>query len=163
MTSNIIAASSLVQAIGPQWSSDEATRVIPALLTRPKVGFSPAIPQSADGLRMEPPASVPSAPIHNPAAIAAADPLLDPPVKDSRFQGLREGGKGKSKEGPLMANSCVVCLPRRMAPESRRRSTVLAFVAATLSSSNLEQHVVLIPLTSITSLRPSGIPCRRPR
>ena len=34
----------------------------PLLLTRPKVGFMPTIPQRAAGMRMEPPVSEPSAP-----------------------------------------------------------------------------------------------------
>src|SRR5215510_6534060 len=52
----------------------------------------------------------------SPAATAAPDPDDDPPVKWSRFQGLRAGGNGRSKLGPPIANSCVASLPSRTAP-----------------------------------------------
>jgi hypothetical protein len=74
------------------------------------------MPHSAAGPRIEPPVSDPSAPSTNPAATAAPEPLLDPPVKCARFQGLRAGGQGRSKEGPPCANSCVASLPSRIAP-----------------------------------------------
>ena len=38
-----------------------------------------------------------------PPATAAAEPLLDPPVKCSGCQGLRAGGHGRSKAGPPVA------------------------------------------------------------
>ena len=67
--------------------------------TSPKVGFNPTMPQKLAGLRIDPPVSVPIAPGTNPAATAAADPLLDPEVKCSRFQGLRGGGQGQIVRG----------------------------------------------------------------
>ena len=47
------------------------------------------MPQRAAGLRMDPPVSEPRANVHIPAATAAADPPLDPPVMRSSFQGFR--------------------------------------------------------------------------
>ena len=47
------------RANGPIWSSELAKAMIPYRLTRPYVGFSPTIPVSAAGWRMEPPVSVP--------------------------------------------------------------------------------------------------------
>ena len=47
----------------------------------PTVGLNPTTPQLAAGLRMDPPVSVPMASGRNPAATAAPDPVLDPPVK----------------------------------------------------------------------------------
>jgi hypothetical protein len=47
---------------------------------RPKVGFRPTIPHHAAGIRMLPPASVPTWSGPNPAAAAAAAPEEEPPV-----------------------------------------------------------------------------------
>ena len=78
----------------------------PKAPTRPMVGFSPAMPQNAAGSRIDPPASVPSAPRQSPAATAAPDPLEDPPVIRPVFHGLSAGGKGGSVEGrPPKVNS----------------------------------------------------------
>jgi hypothetical protein len=55
------------------------------------VGFNPASPHRAAGLRIEPPVSDPSAPIASPAATPAPESLDEPPVKCSRFHGLRAG------------------------------------------------------------------------
>jgi hypothetical protein len=64
----------------------------------------PATPHSAAGIRIEPPVSVPSAAGARPAATAAPEPELDPPVKYAVFQGLRAGGHGRSSAGPPLAN-----------------------------------------------------------
>ena len=62
--------------------------------------MSPAIPQKEAGLRIDPPVSVPSAPITNPAATAVADPVLEPPVNPCFvFHGFRTGGQAWSEEG----------------------------------------------------------------
>src|SRR5438477_3095537 len=60
---------------------------MPARLTRPNVGFSPTIPHTEAGQRIDPPVSVPGASATTPAATAAPDPPLDPP-------GMREGSCG---------------------------------------------------------------------
>ena len=49
--------------------------------------FSPAIPQHAAGMRIEPPVSVPYAMSASPLATAVADPLEEPP-------GTRRGSSG---------------------------------------------------------------------
>ena len=51
----------------------------PVRLTNPYVGFKPTTPHNDAGVRIEPPVSVPSAAGTNPAATAAAEPLLEPP------------------------------------------------------------------------------------
>ena len=51
----------------------------PARLTRPTVVFNPVTPHKAEGIRTEPPVSLPSAIGAIPAATATPDPLLDPP------------------------------------------------------------------------------------
>ena len=53
----------------------------------PGVSRSPNRPQNAAGTRMEPPVSVPMASGTMPAATAAAEPLLEPPVVRSGKRG----------------------------------------------------------------------------
>ena len=48
--------------------------------TSPQVGFRPTIPQNAEGTRMEPPSSHPTAMSTTLDATSAALPLDDPPV-----------------------------------------------------------------------------------
>jgi hypothetical protein len=61
----------------------------PARLTRPKVGRRPVVPQRCEGEVMEPSVSVPMAKAQSPAAVAEADPALDPLDPSSVFQGFR--------------------------------------------------------------------------
>src|SRR4029434_10503794 len=82
----------------------------------PTGGWSPPMPQSDAGPRIEPPVSEPSATGTMPAATAAPDPDEEPPVKRARFHGLRAGGHGKSNEGPACAISWVASLPSSTAP-----------------------------------------------
>src|SRR5579862_6699851 len=100
------------------------------------------MPQSAAGPRIEPPVSEPSAAGTSPAAIAAPDPLDDPPVKCAVFHGLRAGGHGRSKLGPPCANSCVANLPVNTAPAAYNFSTVVASSVGTVSMQTLEWPVV---------------------
>ena len=59
----------------------------PDRCTRPWVGRMPYTPQKLAGTRTEPPVSLPSAKSQAPAAVAAADPLDEPP-------GRRPGARG---------------------------------------------------------------------
>ena len=63
----------------PTWSIVQLRVSTPVRLTRLKVPFNPTTPQKAAGMRTEPPVSVPSAQWTRPAAVAIADPPLDPP------------------------------------------------------------------------------------
>ena len=54
----------------------------------PLDGFNPTNPQNAAGIRIDPPPSVAVAIGTTPALIAAAEPPLEPPGDNSRFQGL---------------------------------------------------------------------------
>ncbi len=74
-------------AIGPTVSRLGASGRTPSRLIRPQVVFSPAIPQHAAGMRIEPPVSVPKATSASPAATAVAEPLDEPP-------GTRRGSSG---------------------------------------------------------------------
>ena len=67
------------RAIGPAWSRLQASGTIPAIETRPRVGFIADVPQHAEGMRSDPAVSVPVAAGVIRAASAAAEPPLDPP------------------------------------------------------------------------------------
>ena len=88
---SIKAASSTVRVIGPTVSMVQLKGNTPLRLTLPNVGFSPTIPQRAEGILIEPPVSVPREAMHCPAATEEADPPLDPPVIRSVSQGFRAG------------------------------------------------------------------------
>src|SRR5947207_11441229 len=103
------------------------------------------MPHRAAGPRIEPPVSEPSAPGTNPAATAAPAPLDEPPVKWSRFHGLRAGGQGRSKDGPPCANSWVASLPSSTAPAWYSFETVVASSVGTRFSQIFEWLVVRIP------------------
>ena len=63
-----------------------------ALDTRPRVGLIPNSPHTLDGMRIDPPPSLPWAAGASPAATAAAAPPLDPPADRLRSHGVRAGG-----------------------------------------------------------------------
>src|SRR5688572_17492561 len=102
----------------------------------------PTRPHIEAGLRTEPPVSVPIAAGRNPAAVAAPDPLEEPPQKWSRFHGLRAGGHGRSKEGPPMANSWVESLPMNTPPAAFSFHATCESAATTLSWRIFECAVV---------------------
>ncbi len=77
------------------------------------------MPHTADGMRIEPPVSVPSAPKHMPAASAAADPPLEPPAERSGSSGWRTGPNADSSLVVPKANSCRLVLPTMIAPAAR--------------------------------------------
>src|SRR5215831_19106394 len=58
---------------------------------RPRDGFRPTSPHSLAGMRIEPPPSLACAAATIPAATAAADPPLDPPVERAGSHGFRVG------------------------------------------------------------------------
>ena len=64
---------------------------VPSRVRRPKVGFSPQMPQNEAGTRIEPLVSEPSVSGTMPAATAAAEPPEEPPATCSRLCGLRVG------------------------------------------------------------------------
>src|SRR5262245_66546207 len=99
----------------------------------------PTMPHIVAGLRTEPPVSVPMAAGRNPAAVAAPEPLDEPPQKWSRFQGLRAGGHGRSKDGPPMANSCVESFPMNTPPAALSFAATWASIAATLAARTLQR------------------------
>lgn len=97
----------------------------------PCAGLNPATPQNADGMRTDPPVSVPRASGTIPAATATALPLLDPPDIRSRSCGLRTGPFTDTSPVPPNANSCVPVFPTMTAPASRSIVTHAASTSAT--------------------------------
>src|ERR1700693_1481197 len=71
---------------------------------RARVGLSPKTPQHEAGRRIEPPPSLAWAIATMPAATAAADPPLEPPVVRAVSQGLRLGPKSRGSGGGRKAD-----------------------------------------------------------
>ena len=124
---------------------------------RPNVGFNPGTPQNAAGPRTDPPVSVPRLTGPNPAATAAALPLLDPPEKWDGFQGLAVLPNGAVSLGPAQ-NSSKLALPRSTAPASAIFLVTQASVPGRRCSNALLPHVVRMVAVSMASLSETGIP-----
>ena len=92
----------------------------------------PAMPQNDAGCRIDPPVSVPVAPMAIRAATAAADPPEDPPGTSTaspsrRFHGFSTGPKAEVMFDDPIANSSKFALPRNTAPAaSKFAPTVLS-------------------------------------
>src|SRR5439155_2206912 len=81
--------SSAVIASGPGQSMDGARGIMPSVGSCPVVGLRPYVPHIDAGIRIEPPVSDPRAQGTMPAATAAAEPPLDPPVIRAGSHGLQ--------------------------------------------------------------------------
>src|SRR5436190_1251687 len=88
---------------------------------RPRCGLSPNRPLTAAGIRTDPAPSEPSAAGTSPAATAAADPALEPPVPCSRLQGLRLTPNVPDSPHGKMHSSGTCVLPITIAPAARTR------------------------------------------
>ena len=80
MTLSIKARSVTVRAMGPAESKFKFLGAMPSRLMSPVVGRRPTIPLKEEGPRTEVLVSVPIASTAKLAAIAAPEPLDDPPV-----------------------------------------------------------------------------------
>src|SRR5690606_1180969 len=76
--------------------------------TRPWLGSRPKMPLKADGLRIEPPSSVPMDKAPNPAATATADPPLEPPELRVLSQGFTASRVSRLSERMLLENSGIL-------------------------------------------------------
>ena len=92
ITSSSSAASATVRASGPSMLSPNRSGTSGALEIRPRVGLTPKSPHTLDGMRIDPPPSLPWAAGASPAATATPAPPLDPPADRDRSHGVRAGG-----------------------------------------------------------------------
>ena len=113
-------------------------------------------------MRIEPRVSEPRAPRQGPAATAAPEPPLEPPVTRPVSQGLRGEGYQTLMFVPPSAHSCMLSLPIITTPACFNRSTVKASSAGTWFSTHHGQAVVRTR-RSRKSLRAKGMPCSGPR
>ena len=115
-------------------------------------------PLAEAGPRTEPPVSVPSAKLENPAATAAPLPPLDPAGDRSTANGLRICPPSVDSAAPL-ANSLMLVNPRMTHPARLSRRVCSASWIATESRKPWKPAVAGHPATSMFALRSTGIPC----
>src|SRR5688500_7097554 len=129
MASSTRPQSSAVRHMGPSLSSVQQRAIAPWRETRPYVGRSPERPLNDAGVRMEPEVSEPIEKPTSPAAVAAPEPLEEPPLQYAVFQGVRPGPV-KLASGLLYpmppASSTMASLATSTAPASRSRTTAVA-------------------------------------
>ena len=126
------AASFTVRVIGPTCERLHAA-LAGKIGTRPNEGFKPNVPVNADGLRIDPPPSVPMWSGAIPAASAAPAPPDEPPGVRAGFHGLRVRPKTRLSVTPTQPKVGVFVLPIMMAPAAFMRATVGASSVGTLS------------------------------
>jgi len=115
-----------------------------------------------EGIRIDPPPSVPNPNGVTPAAMDAAAPALEPPGVLAAFQGLRViPVKGLSPTG-LQPYSLVVVFPMMTAAAALSVSTAGASSGAMLPSLAREPDAYGRPPTAIRSFTETGSPWRRP-
>src|SRR2546430_1879065 len=120
----------------------------PSVESSPTVGFRPTSPQTADGIRIDPPVSVPMDAKHIPSATDAADPPDEPPGDRLASIGWRAGPYADSSLVVPKANSWRFVLPMNTAPASRRRAIDDASRSATWCRRTRDAAVVADPRTS---------------
>ena len=124
---------------------------------RPTVVLSPTVPQSAAGIRTDPPVSVPRAIGTRPAATATPEPLLEPPgAWGTRCHGLCGVPWSWLMPTPPNANCTVCVLPSSTMPAADSRRTAAQSAAATLSASTRVPAVVAQPGHVVEILRRVG-------
>ena len=162
MTLSMSAASATLRAIGPTCATVPMGEGGQAG-TRPKVGLMPNRPVNAQGMRIEPPPSVPTASGPIPEATAAAAPPEEPPGVFRGFQGLRVIPVSGLSVTPFQPNSGVVVLPSSTAPASRKRATAGASSShGPFGSIVFEPRNVGQPRVRIKSLIETGTPSSAP-
>ena len=143
------------------WSSEAESGNTPWRLTRPHVGLRPVSPQAADGKRIEPPVSDPSAPKQKPAATATPDPLDETPVQWPGCQGF--AGAVRPGWCSPVAPSVSMVLPTITAPAASSFSTTVASKSGSKSAITVVPDAVTMPFVKQRSLIPIGIPWSGPR
>src|SRR5947208_4593830 len=87
-----------------------------------RVGLRPTRPHSEAGIRIDPPPSLACATGTIPAATAAAEPPLEPPVERLVSQGFRDGPYATGSVVGTMPISGRFVLPMVTKPAARNRS-----------------------------------------
>src|SRR5215471_6648469 len=118
---------------------------------RPYVGRSPTVPHAWLGETIDPSVSVPSEKPTRPAAVADADPALDPLEVASVFHGVFVM---PWNQRPPCASAPIESLAISTAPAARRRSTTVASYVATRVWYGSAPNVVRMPLVSKRSFTP---------
>ena len=103
----------------------------PVIGTSPQVGLRPKTPHHADGVRIDPPWSPPSAIVTSPAATSAALPPEEPPVECFGLCGLRIGPVAQVWLPAEKQRSSQAALPAITPPASRMRVTTVASTSGT--------------------------------
>src|SRR5215469_10568555 len=106
------------------------------LLTRARVGLSPTSPHALDGMRMDPPPSLPCAAGTMPLATAAADPPEEPPAERPGSQGLRAAGKLRASVVTVVPISGTFVRPSATKPAARNASSGTSPAASARAWSN---------------------------
>src|SRR4030095_2787485 len=109
----------------------ELSGTTPLVGTSPSVGLRPTSPHNAEGMRIDPPVSVPIDAYAMSVATEIAEPPDDPPGERLGSSGCLAGPNADSSFVVPNANSCRLVLPIRTAPAARRRVTTVASAAAT--------------------------------
>src|SRR5579862_1346111 len=121
------------------------------------------MPDSAAGWRIDPPVSVPVAPMQRFAATAAAEPPDDPPGTTVRLefrgrQGLVTGSNQQFSFDEPMANSSMLVLPSNTAPAFHRFCVTVDSYGGTKFSRMRLPAVVRTSLVQKRSLMAKGMP-----
>jgi hypothetical protein len=151
------AAVSATDRVSTPFVAKPSRSTIP-LVTRPRVGLSPTRPLHDEGMRIDPPPSLPWAMGAIPAATAAPAPLDDPPGVRSGSQGLRVMPRASLSVKGTVPNSGVVVLPSSTNPASTNRCTTGSEAPAGSGLAPADPKVVGQPATSLRSLIGSGTP-----
>src|SRR5437588_8843771 len=130
--------------------------------TRPKLTLKPNRPEYDDGMRIEPPPSLPVQIGIIPDATAAADPPDDPPGVRSGFHGLRVVPCRNDRVQFTDPNSGDVVRPTKTAPAARRRAVSVQSRSAMSCSNTFDACVFGQPCTCASSLTPIGTPAHGP-
>jgi hypothetical protein len=164
ITLSALAQSATLRASGPMESSEVLNGKAPVVGTRCRLGLKPTMPQSAAGIRTEPPVSLPIAISAMPSPTVTAAPDDEPPGMRARSHGLP--GVPKCGLAPIApsANSVMLVLATITAPAARSRRTTGASAAAGFASSAriLEPARVGSPATSNRSLMLTIVPSSGP-
>ena len=120
------------------------------------------MPQNAEGIRIEPPPSLPTLRFAIPVIAATAAPPEEPPGVRVTSHGLRVSPLSGLSHRPFQPCSGVVVLPSSTAPASRRRATTGESSVAGASDVVSDPLRVGHPVTSDRSLIDAGTPSSGP-